>query len=262
MHAGTSDTPNPAATRPSVDVMRGARCSMRGLKPAASACRQRLIVNAGAWRSIKDEGIARQTFQGKRGDAPAAFRQRVRTRQSHDHGLFQQRRNEDVVGGNHRISNECNIHPVLRESLADLVAQALFKRQRYKGERRSERADRLRHRGMKRRGWRNSNGEAALFTPRHAARGLACTIEQAKYRMGIFQQRAARLGQFDAARLAMEQLHVELSLQCLDLLAERRLLHAEPLGGPGDMAAPRRPQRNSANAVIPLPYPKHIDFAS
>jgi hypothetical protein len=54
--------------------------------------------------------------------------------------------------------------------------------------------------------------------------------------MGIFQQSAARLGQFDAARPAMEQLDVEFSLQCLDLLAERRLLHTKTLGGARYMA--------------------------
>ena len=37
------------------------------------------------------------------------------------------------------------------------------------------------------------------------------------------------------ARLAPEELDVELGLERLDLLAERRLLHAQPLGRPGDM---------------------------
>jgi hypothetical protein len=51
----------------------------------------------------------------------------------------------------------------------------------------------------------------------------------------MVEQSAARVGQFDAARLATEQLDIKLPFDCPDLLAERRLLHAEALGGPGDV---------------------------
>ena len=40
---------------------------------------------------------------------------------------------------------------------------------------------------------------------------------------------AARVRRFDAARQATGQLHVELPLQCANLLAERRLLHPQRL---------------------------------
>ena len=53
---------------------------------------------------------------------------------------------------------------------------------------------------------------------------------------GVGQQPFARLGELHTARLAAEQLHLQLGFQCPDLLAQRRLLHAEPLGGAGDVA--------------------------
>ncbi len=49
---------------------------------------------------------------------------------------------------------------------------------------------------------------------------------------GIAEQSTPGIGQFDAARLATEQLHVEFPLQRADLLAERRLLHPEPFRRP------------------------------
>ena len=54
--------------------------------------------------------------------------------------------------------------------------------------------------------------------------------------MRFGEQRLPRLGQLDAARLAAEQLHLQFGFECSDLLAERRLLDAQPLGGAGDVA--------------------------
>ena len=73
-------------------------------------------------------------------------------------------------------------------------------------------------------------------SPRAARRaaGTACsTRSRIVARFG--EKRLARLGQLDPARLAPEQLHVELGFERADLLAERRLLDAEPLGRAGDV---------------------------
>jgi len=55
--------------------------------------------------------------------------------------------------------------------------------------------------------------------------------ELAQYFTGNFEVDATRVGQFDAARLATKQLHIELAFQRFNLLAERRLLHAQSFSG-------------------------------
>jgi hypothetical protein len=54
-------------------------------------------------------------------------------------------------------------------------------------------------------------------------------------RAGVGEQRRPSVRQFDAARQATEQLDVEFLLQHANLLAERRLLHPQPLGGSRDV---------------------------
>jgi len=54
------------------------------------------------------------------------------------------------------------------------------------------------------------------------------------------RQALARLGQHDAASLALEQGQAEPLLQQLDLIAHRRLRHAELGGGAGEAAMARR----------------------
>src|SRR3546814_8255858 len=78
-----------------------------------------------------------------------------------------------------------------------------------------------------------ADGHPPLLATRRALRlgerGLYLAEDAAR----VDQQALARLGQLDAARLAAEELHLQLGLQRLDLLAERRLLHAKALGGAG-----------------------------
>jgi len=50
----------------------------------------------------------------------------------------------------------------------------------------------------------------------------------AQYCAGTFEIDATGLGQFDATRLAAEQLDIKLTFQRFDLLAQRRLLNAKP----------------------------------
>jgi hypothetical protein len=57
----------------------------------------------------------------------------------------------------------------------------------------------------------------------------------AKRRACFLQERAAGLRHLHPACFAAEKLHMELAFDRLNLLAERWLLHAEPLGGPGDV---------------------------
>jgi hypothetical protein len=59
----------------------------------------------------------------------------------------------------------------------------------------------------------------------HAGEGGARVLDEA----------AACFGQLNAARQSAEQLHPKFALKCPDLMAERWLLNAEPLGGTGDV---------------------------
>ncbi len=76
------------------------------------------------------------------------------------------------------------------------------------------------------------------------------------------QQRFAGLGQLDAARLAAEQLHLELGFEGADLLAQRRLLDAESFRRAGDM-----PLLGDGDEITEVPqfhlrYSDHMDRAS
>jgi len=74
-----------------------------------------------------------------------------------------------------------------------------------------------------------------LLVARHPNDGIDGPLDARKYRSRLVAQGDARFRQFDAARLAPEQLRAERSLEQLDLLAQRGLLNAEPRRGPGDV---------------------------
>ena len=77
-------------------------------------------------------------------------------------------------------------------------------------------------------------------------------VEALENETTLLEQDAAGLRQLDAARLAAEELHVELPLDRLDLLAQGWLLHAEPLGGAGDV-----PLLRDRDEVPELPQVHH-----
>ena len=81
----------------------------------------------------------------------------------------------------------------------------------------------------------NADTELALFASRRAARRFKCPIVLRQQGARVVEEDAARFGQFNAARQAPKQLNVKLAFDRLDPLAERRLLHAQPLGSASDM---------------------------
>src|SRR6478752_6738359 len=90
---------------------------------------------------------------------------------------------------------------------------------------------------------RRRRGEAHRDAADLAARGAAGAdlgvLGLGQDRLGVGQERAAGIGQADAARMAHEQGGVDLALQRADLLAERRLLHVQLLRRAGDVALMR-----------------------
>jgi hypothetical protein len=85
---------------------------------------------------------------------------------------------------------------------------------------------------MKRSTVRKGHGDLALLASRRAPRGFKSLVEACEHCAGAIKKGAASVSQFNAARLATEQLHINFPLDGLDLSTERRLLHAEPLGCP------------------------------
>ena len=77
---------------------------------------------------------------------------------------------------------------------------------------------------------------------------------------GAIEKGDARVGQFDAARLAAKQLHVEFLFQRADLHAQRRLLNAEPFGGPGHVLFFSDGNEIAQVAQFHVPYVSNIDF--
>jgi hypothetical protein len=75
------------------------------------------------------------------------------------------------------------------------------------------------------------------------------------------QQGFAGLGQLDTARLAPEQLDLELGLEGTDLLAERRLLDAEPRCRASHMAFLSDGYKIAEMAQFHFPYTEHITLA-
>jgi hypothetical protein len=89
---------------------------------------------------------------------------------------------------------------------------------------------------MKRRGWHHADAEAALLAARGATCRFKCTVVLRDHCTSAIKENASGLSQLDATRHAAKELDVELGFDCLDPLAERRLLHAESLSGSRDMA--------------------------
>src|SRR5580700_10678547 len=81
---------------------------------------------------------------------------------------------------------------------------------------------------------RGRTGKAEPDAPGFAARGTtgrgSRVLDPVEDHPRLGKERLAGLGQLHAAGLAAEQLYFELGFERPDLLAERRLLDAEPLG--------------------------------
>src|SRR5262245_61558971 len=91
------------------------------------------------------------------------------------------------------------------------------------------------HDRMERRRRSHANAYPPLLAARRASRRLHGPIELRKGRTRIVEKGGARVSQLNAARLAAEELHVELAFDRLDLLTEWRLLHPKALGGARDV---------------------------
>src|SRR5262245_26621210 len=113
---------------------------------------------------------------------------------------------------------------------------------------------------MKRTCGRKPDADSTLLAARRTPCRFECVIELRERCAGVFEERAPGVGQLDAAPFAAEELNVKLAFTRLDPLAERRLLHAKPLGGPRNV--PFFGNRNEIPEVLEFhfPYPDRYEF--
>ena len=102
--------------------------------------------------------------------------------------------------------------------------------------------------------------DASLLATRSTLRARASPLNILEQRAGPLEKCAARIGELDAARLALEQLHTELFLERADLLAQRRLLNAEACRGPRDMAFFSNGDEIPEVTQLHMPYLSDMDY--
>src|SRR5437763_1572805 len=85
-----------------------------------------------------------------------------------------------------------------------------------------------------------SGGDSQPETPYHARLEIAprstCRFRGSEDDARTIEEHLSRLGQVDAARMALEELDAELSFEPPDLRRESRLGNPQALGGPGEAA--------------------------
>ena len=125
-----------------------------------------------------------------------------------------------------RRAHEGSIDTLGAQAFNQFGGAALFKAQRDQRMCLAECPDHARHKRME----RGRAGEAEPDPPGFAARGAArrggSVLDPVEDPPRLGEERFACLGQLDPARLAPEQLHLELGFESPDLLTERRLLDA------------------------------------
>ena len=124
----------------------------------------------------------------------------------------------------------------------------------------AEGTDYPRHERVERRRTGEAYHQPPQFATRGATRGRERVVDMGEDRAGVGQQRTPGLGQLNAARQAAQQLHVQFALQRADLLTERGLLHAQALGGAGDVAFFGHGDEIAEVAQFHLPYPLDMNF--
>jgi hypothetical protein len=128
-----------------------------------------------------------------------------------------------------------DVHLITGESLAHLVAEPLLKGERHQRKGFPKGTNNPWYKGMKRSRRRNAYAQSALLASSRAAGRFLRAMKMAENCSSILQQRVTSFGQLNTTRLAAKELNIEFSLHRFDLLAERRLLHAQPFGGARDV---------------------------
>ncbi len=176
----------------------------------------------------------RQRFE-REPAAVLAAGERVAGGKRHHHRLFDQRQYPDARGLADRGADEGDVDAAGLQRPDQPGRAVLLERDLHLRIGAPERSDRLRRQRMKAGRGRQSDPDFALLAARHANDGIDGPLDARKYRCRLVAQGDARFRQFDATRLAPEQLRAERPFEQLDLLAQRGLLNAKPRRGAGDV---------------------------
>ena len=176
----------------------------------------------------------RQRFEREPVSVVAAC-ERVAGGKRHHHRFFDQRQHPDPCGLADGGADEGDVDAAGLQRPDQPGRTVLLKCDLHLRIGAPERPDRLRRQRMKAGRGRQPDPDFALLAARHPNDGIDGPLDARKYRCRLVAQGDARFRQFDAARLAPEQLRAKRSFEQLDLLAQRGLLNAEPRRGPGDV---------------------------
>src|SRR5688572_18987691 len=234
----------------------------------ASACSDDRVVQAGAAGAfVQDESFGGEIRERERRRAtlrhlvlsPTAG-QRMSLGECDDHLLLEQGsygQPDDV--GDWR-ANESGVDFLVVQSLHQLAATALFEHERDQRGHFAKRPDHARHEGVEGCRAREADDDAALFAARGATRGGCGAVDLVENHASAIEKGGTGVGQFHAARLAAEQLHLQLLFQRADLHAERRLLDAQPLGGPGHVLFFSNGNEIAQVSQLHMPYVSNIAY--
>src|SRR5262245_25681192 len=198
-----------------------ARCTTRG-NDTIAPCPRSAIDN----ESLPGERLQKDSL------SPG---ERMALRQSHDPRLLQQwMKNESSQFGEvHK--EESGIEPIAFYGLHQASRTALGQRHGHPWKGLAKLADDARDQWMKSGPTRIRHRDSAFLASRRAPCGFKRSIEVGEGRMGGIEERAAGVGDLNAARHAAEQLHLDVLLNRLNETAERWLRDAELLCSPGDV---------------------------
>jgi hypothetical protein len=190
-------------------------------------------VQAGPDRAaIEDESLASERGERQRRRSRTEL---VAARQRRHHRLVEQRTHRKIGALADRRPDKSDIERLRPQSRDQLNRAALLEGQGDPRMSFAERTDRTRHKRVERRRTGKSESDAAGLTARRLLGRRDRVANPGQDRLGLGEKGAAGRGQLDAARLAVKKPRIELALQCLDLLRQRRLLNTEPLGRAGNM---------------------------
>lgn len=111
-----------------------------------------------------------------------------------------------------------------------------FQHHRHAGQRLPELPQHPRHEGMQGGRAGEADAQPALLPAVGAAHHLGHTRRPLQHGARLLQQGLPRRGEPHAARQPLDQLHAQFGLQALQQARQRRLLHAQALRGPRDVA--------------------------
>ncbi len=157
-------------------------------------------------------------------------------RQRRQHRLLQHGIEHQPGGAAHRRAYEGGVQPLVQDRVHQLAGAGFLQRHRNARHALAKPAQHGGHKGVQGGGAGKAHRQPPLLPGRGAAHHVGHAFGTGQHGAGLFQQRQAGLCRAHAARQAAHQQNAQFLFQPAQQARERRLLHAEALGGAGDVA--------------------------